>query len=402
MGSSTFSVVILRLAVATLVGVVAGDCSIPQASSGTAGFPKLVEYGRTRTECRVVMLSCALGSSDHLRNLTNMRRLAGRDTCFVYVTDTLTLTAEQGREGCRAQRDGEDVCGWDVVLETQLPFVSPILNSRVPKMLMHLFFPHAAVLVWVDGNKNIRTPLRRILAAYLRDKGTDVVLTTSLRGARTVADEARFVRGTLAPAQAVDRQMAAYRQMGYDKLDVYHGGFRIQRNSPRARRFGCLWFSEVLTFTARDQLSLAAALHMADLRASPRLIVVPKDDFLAFVHKGGHASGRSKAWHGYARSTADDPDDAARRRWREQWVVDREESDWGRTVSWEPSGEGESETWDFFLATHRLTKTKTEPHTQRPIELRHLGTRVRRNRGASFRGQNSGQVAKPTQQRRRS
>jgi hypothetical protein len=152
--------------------------------------------------------------------------------------------------------------GWRVI---KVKAANPRLEARRIKTLA-LELVEADTVLWVDGRIVVRDrPIRYLLEEALANAEIAAYPHPWRDCAYSEAEEcARLKR---APADALSRQTAAYREAGLPA----HWGLRntmvlARRNTPAMREFGRAWWQEIETHTVRDQVSLPYLLWRSGLQ----------------------------------------------------------------------------------------------------------------------------------------
>ena len=271
-------------------------CSVPNG-----GFQHLQAAGKRLSRgCEVVILSSTLGNYDRFRPLENDKE---EGLCFVFFSDnrlSLPMRNCTPAEGDLFSKERVIMCGgWMVVMEDQsgFPFSTAILNTRVLKTLLHIFFPYAKIVGWIDGNKIPVFTLKDIQELFKNDK-TVMALPPRLLGESNIRNESEaVVKLGVAEPERVRQMIEMYTSLGWDGLRAYHGGFRIQRNVPLTRRFACDWFAEIEAWAKRDQLSLSPMLHKHEIDQPPFLQVIPVLEVTDyFITKSHSSKNHGKVW----------------------------------------------------------------------------------------------------------
>ena len=266
-------------------------CSVPNN-----GFRKLQNVGRKLTQCEIVILSSTLLNYDHFHMLNDTRQHEqwNEGMCWVFFSDDrLHLPFANCTTAPGFEKEGVLMCGgWFVVREEYRGFPYTIsegvMNTRVLKTLIHLYFPYAKILGWIDGNKYPLFTLETIREWFANPK-TLMVVPIKLGTFRNVRNESDYVfhRGLVVQSN-IRPMMKMYDSLGWSDLPVYHGGFRIQRNAPVTQAFGCNWLAEIEAWAKRDQLSLSPMLHKLDIDTPPYLTVLDvnetKKHFQIMIH----------------------------------------------------------------------------------------------------------------------
>ncbi len=141
------------------------------------------------------------------------------------------------------------------------PLIPPEKLSRLPKTQPDLFFPEYQYSLYIDNtvvfkrlpcNKDIQSAKFRAFRHPWRTNPldeADIVVKSNLDAGKTVADQLRF-----------------YAQNSLlDSIGVLTAGTVLLRdhNHPDVKKFGRLWWEQVLLFSKRDQLSLDLCANLA-------------------------------------------------------------------------------------------------------------------------------------------
>ena len=249
-------------------------CSIPNN-----GFKSLQKVGKKLSEeCEVVVLSSTLLNTDPFKVLNTTEE----GLCFVFFSDNgLNLPENCTSTNEQFVREGVIKCGgWWVVMEDpdRFPFSNPILNTKVLKTHLHLFFPYAKILGWIDGDMIPLFTLKDVYGLFENNE-TVIALPPRLKGGDfTIRNESEQVEYDTVSPRSVKSMMKMYSSLGWADLPVLHGGFRFQRNVEITRRFSCDWFAEIEAWANRDQLSLSPMLHKMEIDMPPSLRLISLDD----------------------------------------------------------------------------------------------------------------------------
>jgi len=254
------------------------------------GFDIDLEDKRFMNNCKAVVSTCTFGGGDDLYQPIGMLQTSLKKVCYVAFWDEITLL-EQEAEG---KKLGEDrtIGVWRVIVVHNLPFTDQRLNGKIPKMLGHRLFPQARYSIWVDSKSQFRRDPIAVFEALLWR--TNSVLAISEHGARScVYDEGNaIIKKHKATPEEVDRQLTQYRLDGFPKDARYDGhkalaeaSVIVREHTAMTNLFMCLWFSEVVRFTSRDQLSFPYVLkHLHTMRIN----MFPVCTRRALVNSMGH------------------------------------------------------------------------------------------------------------------
>lgn len=137
-------------------------------------------------------------------------------------------------------------------------------DSRMPKMLPHIYFPDATHSLYVDGNIITTIPLQKLIDEWLNE--TDIAFFK--HGVRDCYfEEAKeCIRLGLDGMEVIADQMVRYKDFPRHR-GLYQGGVILRKHTERINRFNETWFAEYCTGSRRDQISLPIALSRAGVAA---------------------------------------------------------------------------------------------------------------------------------------
>lgn len=125
-------------------------------------------------------------------------------------------------------------------------------NSRLPKMLPHIYFPGAEYSLYLDGNIISKVPINKIIREWLKE--TDIaVFAHSTRDC--LFDEAQeCIRLELDDKLVIQRHTERY--TGFPTHNgLYQCGVIIRKHTPKIKQLNEMWFAEYCTGSKRDQIS---------------------------------------------------------------------------------------------------------------------------------------------------
>jgi len=170
-----------------------------------------------------------------------------------------------------------------------LPYREARRNSRVPKLLVHRFFPEAAFAIWVDAKLELRMAPTDAVRRFLLAPRAEVAAVRNLRR-NTIAHEHAWIYSWMcsSPLKMQDetctsivRQWDTYqREQAADadwalQTSVIEGALMIyDLRSVATRCFLCNWHQEYSRFSERDQLSFSYVLHTQ--RPRPHVYFIPR------------------------------------------------------------------------------------------------------------------------------
>jgi len=142
-------------------------------------------------------------------------------------------------------------------------FERPVLDAKKFKILPHLYLPEHAVTVWVDGNIWLQGDPQRAVDRYLNTHDVALfahpVRKTVWEEFAALRKQERFQIPYL--QQQLAEQEAAYRAEGLpDDTPLFECNFLIRRNSEQVNQLMNAWWSEIIRWQWRDQVSFPFVL----------------------------------------------------------------------------------------------------------------------------------------------
>lgn len=173
------------------------------------------------------------GDKDELNENINIR--GAKAVCF---TDNPKLTSEV----------------WEIRLLPQRIFQDVRRDSRIPKMLPHIFFPDAEYSLYLDGNIISKVPIQRLIDEWLVDADI-AVFKHSTRNC--LYDEAQeCIRLELDKQDVIEKHAARYKAENFPvQKGLYQCGVILRKHTPKIKRLNEAWFSQYCTGCKRDQVS---------------------------------------------------------------------------------------------------------------------------------------------------
>jgi hypothetical protein len=155
-------------------------------------------------------------------------------------------------------------------------FRDPVRNSKIHKILPHLYFPDHQASLWIDATLELADPAPLLVETYLA--ANDLVL--GLHASHQSLDDEidACLRETLDDPDLIRAQVARYRRTGTDRRFPLASAI-LRRHTPRVARFNCAWWAEISAWSRRDQLSLLEAAAEVGLEWGhfPRLAEIASD-----------------------------------------------------------------------------------------------------------------------------
>jgi hypothetical protein len=155
-------------------------CDIPGARDYGSFADVLHCTRRPRLDCELVVVTTVFQALDNpLPYSPSLNASASRAvplaTCFYAIVDRPTVEALLPNRTTATSVDCDlTSLGWNVVVvpDNQLPFMDPRRDSRVPKVLLHLFFPWAKYHFYHDGNIRLQRHPADLVRSLLIGNGT--------------------------------------------------------------------------------------------------------------------------------------------------------------------------------------------------------------------------------------
>jgi hypothetical protein len=192
-----------------------------------------------------------------------------------------------------ADRKPRFVRGWQWrPLPAAVAGMSQTLANRYCKFFPGAVLPEAACSVYLDANTLVLGDLTPLLAEF-RASGADIGLFPH-RERSSLAEEFEFGRrvGKIPPADVEKglAQLRRYREAGLPPDPPFtENAIIFRRHGPRLEAAMQLWWSELLTYTQRDQLSLPYVLFASGIGVKlwDWNYKYPNPYFLRYQHRRG-------------------------------------------------------------------------------------------------------------------
>jgi len=158
--------------------------------------------------------------------------------------------------------------GWEIQ-PARLRYQSASRNSRIPKILSHLF-SKAEFTIWMDACLQPRADITELIdllgnADVLGIRHPRLNAIAELEYCAKEAKSLGFENRT----EHMARQVAHYQEAGWSGEPFICGGILVRRNNAAVRTFNELWWAEYVRWCAegqpRDQFSLNYALWKSGL-----------------------------------------------------------------------------------------------------------------------------------------
>jgi len=257
-------------------------CDVPGQSSGS--WQVTMKFGtKVSRRCDIIVTTIITDQYDHLLPITK----DGPSVCWVAILDPQTFAAEFWRPEAKVKEEEEDVyvhaSGWTAIREKNMFFGNNQCNARTLKALLHLFFPYSLYHLYIDANQILLDTPTSLISKYLQ--GNTVLAFVRSIHRDDVSEEIDRIRERhLSPDSIIEYQKSMYNaDLNITTSNDYstggillQGNWRLQRNIPIVHAFDCLWFSHIMDYSHRDQISLPKVLFDLDLMDNERVVVIPK------------------------------------------------------------------------------------------------------------------------------
>ncbi|GJP42949.1 hypothetical protein CLOM_g2469 [Closterium sp. NIES-68] len=257
------------------------------------GFTVAEKDQRWLKRCQVAVVTAIFGGGDILVQPIGMTQESLDKVCYVAFWDDVTAAA-QAEAGVVPDPATMRVGLWRIVIVKDLPFVDQRRNGKIPKILAHRLFPRARFSIWVDSKYQFRRDPLGVLNVLLWQQQPRAEFAISEHGARSCiyAEGEAIVRKHKAQPEEVAVQLNQYRTEGLPVNATFNGkkalaeaSIIVREHTAATNLFMCLWFNEMVRFTARDQLSFGYTLRRLNL---VKPIMFPVCTRRALVNALGH------------------------------------------------------------------------------------------------------------------
>jgi len=167
-----------------------------------------------------------------------------------------TMSLPEGRHVCFTDVSASSPTRWDV-RQVARRFDDPQLEARMYKLLAHQWFPRARYSVWHDGNMSLKIRPEQAVQ-YLGNH--DVALFAHPERDCAYEEAGAILAMGKAPGaeEKIRAQVMEYkRRRGYP---AHHGlvatGLVVRRHTEAVARFNDAWWSELVRYSNRDQMSV--------------------------------------------------------------------------------------------------------------------------------------------------
>jgi hypothetical protein len=154
---------------------------------------------------------------------------------------------------------------WEIVLVSPLFAADPRRSQRDIKIRGHESLSTYEQWLYIDNTVRLKKTPEEILGVWLKDADW-AALSHDANSTLWAEFEANLALSKETP-ERLNEQLHDYSTHHPDVLDQrpLWNGFFARKNSPAVTKFADLWFSHVLRYSARDQLSILVALDREEV-----------------------------------------------------------------------------------------------------------------------------------------
>lgn len=134
-------------------------------------------------------------------------------------------------------------------------------NSRIPKILSHLFF-NSEYTIYLDANYVLVRKPSEIIEKYLKE--TDIAFYRHPCRKSVYEEMECCRRESIGYGPEMERQIERYRLAGLNS-NLWAGSFIVRRNTEAVRKFNEIWWKEYRDGCERDQIALPMAQMLSGI-----------------------------------------------------------------------------------------------------------------------------------------
>ena len=166
-------------------------------------------------------------------------------------------------------------------------FEEPNRNSKIHKILSHLYFPDKEYSLWMDGSMSIKInfSLEKLIATYLND--CDLAVFKHPRRSCVYEEAKTCMEKKLDDPIIIQNQIKRYMEEGHP---CYNGlqecGIILRRHTDQIKEFNENWWEEIKNGSKRDQISFPYVVRKMNLKINYFSGFTVKNDFF---YNNGHS-----------------------------------------------------------------------------------------------------------------
>ena len=154
-------------------------------------------------------------------------------------------------------------------------------NSRIAKMLPHIFLPDAEYSLYIDGNVGLKIPLQELIDDWLKE--TDIACFHHMTRDCYYDEAKECNRLGLDDKETIIQQLIRYYPFPKHK-GLYQGGVILRRHTKEVEKFNEAWFAEYCCGSKRDQISFPIAIMRTGLKINANIGHAYYDKRFTFIH----------------------------------------------------------------------------------------------------------------------
>jgi hypothetical protein len=143
-------------------------------------------------------------------------------------------------------------------------------NSKIIKILPHLFVPDYSVYFWTDVSHELIMNPEEVIDTYLKDKDIALFKHTTRN---CIYEEAKeLIKLGYDVQENIERAVQFYKGNGYPANNgLYELPVSVRKNSDKIQEMNLAWWEIICRFSSRDQISLPYVLwsHGIDVSMLP-------------------------------------------------------------------------------------------------------------------------------------
>jgi hypothetical protein len=151
---------------------------------------------------------------------------------------------------------------WEI-MPAPMIYKSDSRNSRIPKILSHLFFK-SEFTIYHDGQYSLNAEPSKLIESLLSD--ADISLYSHPRRKSVYEEEQACNRYNIGGPR-LSNQVGRYRKARLGN-GLWAGGFIARRSNQAVCKFNECWWKEYIEGSTRDQIALPMALRMSGIRVN--------------------------------------------------------------------------------------------------------------------------------------
>lgn len=141
---------------------------------------------------------------------------------------------------------------WEIKIIPRL-FNDVRRDSRIPKMLPHIYFPETEYSLYVDANIINKVSIKKLIDEWLVD--ADIAMFAHSTRNCLFKEAEECIRLELDSKDVIEAQIQRYKNFEMNK-GLYQGGVILRRHTNKIKQLNEMWFAEYCTGCKRDQISL--------------------------------------------------------------------------------------------------------------------------------------------------